>query len=304
MKPTDKRGLSAFQLVKLRGWVIDSIEGGASKAKTARDLSVSRRTVYKWWGIYTRAKEAEQRRNRKEEQDGTIDLHRDGRASAAGKERLSILGKRGPRKGVPRILSRCQYKQLLNILVKRVPQEFGLPYYAWTLRIVRLLIKQLYGLDVAPSYVSRWLTMMKIRIPAKQEYYSRMTRKSSVGTNRLPFAVDAAQSNSVLYFLQQRRFHISYLSHPTMPGSYRKSRSSIETDVSHILYAATPRGHIVFVPLRCRDDDNCSKKREIEELLYRLKQKAHRKLVVVVEHTHFHILRKFDLKGIEIVCAH
>jgi transposase len=82
------------------------------------------------------------------------------------------LGRRGRRQGEKRTLTPAQETEIQRLLVDKTPEQLKLTFALWTRDAVRLLIKQLYRLDMpirtVGAYLQRWgFTPQK---PVKRAY--------------------------------------------------------------------------------------------------------------------------------------
>jgi len=131
MEKLDLRTASIETKESIRQRAIRLLEQGKSQKEVASHLSVNKNSVYTW--------------NKNYKKYGYKGL----------KEKPQ-----GHKKGIGRLLSSEQEKQVQNLIIDKMPDQLKLPFALWTRRAIVELIKREFGVTIAirtmGTYLERW----------------------------------------------------------------------------------------------------------------------------------------------------
>ena len=219
-------------------------------AQTARELNLSRQTVYNYL-----------------------------KPIRAGKE--PTFKKRGRPARVSMRLTPVQYNEIETIICDNTPDKIGIPYYLWSPKAIRILIKQKYdltlSLPVILQFLKKWDFIPSdfthsywgddIRWSKEQvKYYNKPSYDNEITIS------DYIQANNAQsYFLDIWE---------------RKNRNSALS--THSLYAVTKSGNVKFISVRWGNDSRYSS----------IKRNAYRRKTVC---SFMDKLRKQDKKNVIVM---
>lgn len=128
MRKNDGRKLDHKTLEELRKRAVERVQAGESPEDVVRTLGFARRSIYNWLAAY--------------------------RAGGWG----ALKAKAIP--GRPRIISGKQMERLYGLIAGRTPQQYRFEFALWTLRLIRWLIYEEFGVKLSRASVARLLNQL------------------------------------------------------------------------------------------------------------------------------------------------
>ncbi len=124
----DFRKLGKATQGELRRVAVGMVQAGKTQTEAAAAVGVQRRYVGKWVAA----------------------VERSGEGALAG-------GRRGRRPGEQKALSSAQERQLRRVIIRKCPDELGLPFALWTREAVGMLIERQTGVRLSKTTVGTYL---------------------------------------------------------------------------------------------------------------------------------------------------